>query len=139
MGKIRGALPLHEGQLAALDHSHHCSWSVLVQLCSGLVHLAFRCRGYRLGARERHTEAAAFACHRRRDFDHVPARRVRRERKGFRSASPDARYPQHRFQSDPEQLAVWNAARSVVGHTPRARTPAPPPTPGPTDGSTRAA
>src|SRR5687768_3899044 len=48
-------------------------------------------------------------------------------------------FNRYRFQADPEQLAVWNAARSVVGHTPRSRTPAPPPSPGPTDGSTRAA
>ena len=46
-----------------------------------------------------------------------------------------------RFQANPEQLAVWNAARSVVAHRPR-KSPAPPaesPGPAPTGGSTQAA
>ena len=46
-----------------------------------------------------------------------------------------------RFQANPEQLAVWTAARSVVAHRPR-RSSAPPadsPGPAPTGGSTQAA
>lgn len=52
-------------------------------------------------------------------------------------------FNRYRYQLDPEQLAVWNAARNVVAHTVRRRAPAdtetgptPPTTP---DGSTKAA
>jgi hypothetical protein len=47
-------------------------------------------------------------------------------------------FNRYRYQEDPEQLAVWNAARSVVAHTAR-RTPEPPSGPTPTGGASQAA
>ena len=47
-------------------------------------------------------------------------------------------FNRYRYQEDHEQLAVWNAARSVVSHTAR-RSPEPPPSPTTAEGSTRAA
>jgi len=47
-------------------------------------------------------------------------------------------FNRYRYQEDPEQLAVWNAARSVVSHTAR-RSPESPSGPTPSDGSSKAA
>lgn len=47
-------------------------------------------------------------------------------------------FNRYRYQQDPEQLAVWTAARSVVGHSARKSTTTPPPS-APSDGTTRAA
>jgi hypothetical protein len=43
-----------------------------------------------------------------------------------------------RYQQDPEQLHVWNAAQRVVSHTAR-RSPESPPSTTPVDGTTKAA
>ena len=47
-------------------------------------------------------------------------------------------FNRYRYQEDPEQLAVWNAARSVVSHSAR-RGPESPAGTSPTDGTTKAA